>query len=75
LIPSEPTTRNDAQMGGFPAGAVTRETVDWWKEQVLANQDKIIVTAHHHVLRNTTTRSSYGGGESFHGKTGDFGGA
>ncbi len=59
-----------ALKGGFPAGAVTRQTFDWWKEQVLQNQDKIIVTVHHHVLRNTTTRSGYGGGEGFHGHSG-----
>jgi len=35
--------------GGFPAGAVTRETFNWWKEQVLTHQDKIIITVHHHV--------------------------
>ncbi len=56
--------------GGFPAGAVTRRTFDWWKEQVLQNQDKIIITVHHHVLRNTTTRSNYGGGKGFHGSSG-----
>jgi hypothetical protein len=33
-----------ANSGGYPAGAVTRETFDWWKQQVLDNQDKIIVT-------------------------------
>ena len=61
---------SEAQKGGFPAGAVTRRTFDWWKEQVLQNQDKIIITAHHHVLRDTTTRSNYGGGEGFHGRSG-----
>lgn len=62
--------------GGFPAGAVTRETFNWWKEQVLANQDKIIITAHHHVLRNTTTISTPFGGEGIHANnTGDFEGA
>ena len=61
---------SEARKGGFPAGAVTRQTFDWWKEQVLQNQDKIILTAHHHVLRNTTTRSNFGGGEGFHGRSG-----
>lgn len=56
--------------GGFPAGAVTRDTFGWWREQVLGNQDKIIITVHHHVLRDTTTRSSYGGGKGFHGSSG-----
>jgi hypothetical protein len=44
--------------GGCPAGAVTRETFDWWKRQVLEHQDKIIVTMHHHMLRDTTTGST-----------------
>ncbi len=61
--------------GGFPAGAVRRETFEWWRQQVLENQDKIIVTMHHHVLRDTTTRSKYGGGRGFHGKSGDWQGA
>lgn len=56
--------------GGFPAGAVTRETFNWWKQQVEENQDKILVTAFHHVLRDTTTRSGYGGGRGFHGASG-----
>jgi len=59
--------------GGFPAGAVTRETFNWWKEQVITNQDKIIVTVHHHVLRGTTTISFPNGGKGIHANnTGDF---
>lgn len=66
----------DRGMGGFPAGAVTRETFEWWKEQVLANQDKIIITAHHHVLRDTTARSTVGGGGGAHARGAkDFAGA
>lgn len=62
--------------GGFPAGAVTRETFNWWKEQVIANQDKIIITVHHHVLRGTTTISFPNGGKGIHANnTGDFEGA
>lgn len=61
---------SQANRGGFPAGAVTRATFNWWKEQVLENQDKIIISAHHHVLRDTTTRSGYGEGEGFHGSSG-----
>ena len=60
----------DRKKGGFPAGAVTRETFNWWKEQVLSNQDKIIISAHHHMLRDTTMRSGYGEGEGFHGRSG-----
>lgn len=43
--------------GGFPAGAVSGETFDWWVDQVESNQDKIIVSAHHHVLKETTVAS------------------
>ena len=45
------------EYGGYPAGAVTRETFDWWRKNVEANQDKIIVTAHHHMLKETTVAS------------------
>ncbi|WP_436934704.1 metallophosphoesterase [Halovenus marina] len=43
--------------GGYPAGKVTRDTFEWWREQVEANQDKIIVTSHHHMLKDTTVAS------------------
>ena len=43
--------------GGYPAGAVTLETFEWWVVQVESNQDKIIVSAHHHMLKETTTAS------------------
>lgn len=75
--------RNDAPMpvgrgnssqhksGGYPAGAVTRDTFNWWKQQVLENQDKIIITMHHHMLRDTTTASGYGeGNPRYHGGSG-----
>ena len=45
------------ERGGYPAGAVTRETFEWWKEKVEENHDRIIVTAHHHMLRDTTVAS------------------
>ncbi len=48
--------------GGYPAGAVTTETFDWWRQMVESNQDKIIITGHHHVLRNTTVASDLGEG-------------
>ncbi|GEM_PF-75041 len=61
----------DAKSGGYPAGAVTRETFNWWKQQVLDNQDKIIVTMHHHALRDTTTASGRGeGNPRYHGSSG-----
>ncbi len=43
--------------GGYPAGAVTGETFDWWREQVEANRDSIVISAHHHMLRETTVAS------------------
>jgi len=46
-----------AERGGYPAGAVSRETFEWWVEKVESNQDKIIVTAHHHMLKETTVAS------------------
>ena len=42
---------------GYPAGKVTRETFEWWKDMVERNTDKIIVTCHHHMLGNTTVAS------------------
>ncbi|MFA6543318.1 MAG: metallophosphoesterase [Limisphaerales bacterium] len=43
--------------GGYPAGAVTSETVAWWKQRVEANRDSVIISAHHHMLRETTVGS------------------
>ena len=61
----------DAKRGGYPAGAVTRDTFNWWKRQVLDNQDKIIVTMHHHALRDTTIASGFGeGNPRYHGSSG-----
>jgi len=61
----------DANRGGYPAGAVTRATFEWWKQQVLENQDKIIITMHHHALRDTTIASGFGeGNPRYHGASG-----
>lgn len=66
----------DRRRGGYPAGAVTRATFNWWKQQVLANQDKIIVTMHHHVLRDTTIASGKGeGNPRYHGASGGAAGS
>jgi len=40
--------------GGAPAGRYTKETFDWWVDQVESNQEMIIVTVAHHALYNTT---------------------
>ena len=62
---------DEGKAGGYPPGAVTRETFNWWKQQVLDNQDKIIVTMHHHALRDTTVASGKGeGNPRYHGSTG-----
>ena len=45
------------QRGGYPAGAVTGETFNWWREQVESHPDALIVSAHHHMLRETTVAS------------------
>lgn len=61
----------DRKKGGYPAGAVTRDTFNWWKQQVLENQDSIIVTMNHHVLRDTTIASGRGeGNPRYHGASG-----
>ncbi|MFW6060225.1 MAG: hypothetical protein ACODAQ_08585 [Phycisphaeraceae bacterium] len=43
--------------GGNPSGVVTAETFAWWKQQVEANPDAIIVTCHHYMLKDTTVAS------------------
>jgi putative CocE/NonD family hydrolase len=61
----------EGNSGGYPAGAVTRDTFNWWKRQVLDNQDKIIITMHHHALRDTTVASGRGeGNPRYHGSSG-----
>ena len=45
------------EKGGYPAGAVSEETFDWWKQMVESNQDSIIISCHHHMLRETTVAS------------------
>ena len=44
-------------LGGNPGGVVSRETFEWWKRMVEANQGKIIVSAHHYMLKETTVAS------------------
>ncbi|MBW3541446.1 MAG: metallophosphoesterase [Planctomycetes bacterium] len=46
-----------AERGGYPAGAVTGETFDWWKQMVEKHSESIIVSAHHHMLKETTVAS------------------
>jgi hypothetical protein len=43
--------------GGYPAGAVTGETFQWWRDMVEKNRDSIIISVHHHMPRETTIGS------------------
>ena len=43
--------------GGYPSGAVTGETFEWWRRQVEANPNALIISAHHHMLKETTVAS------------------
>lgn len=43
--------------GGFPAGAVTSETFQWWKQSIASNPDAVIISAHHQMLKETTVAS------------------
>ncbi|MGH7946914.1 MAG: metallophosphoesterase family protein [Opitutaceae bacterium] len=45
------------ESGGYPSGAVTGETFEWWKHEVEANPDSVIISAHHHMLKETTVGS------------------
>ncbi len=53
----EPPVGRGKNTGGYPAGNVSTDTFDSWKEMVEKNADKIIVSAHHHMLRDTTVAS------------------
>lgn len=53
--PSQTIGRGD--LGGNPAGVVSQETFDWWRDTVAANQDLIIISAHHYMLKDTTVAS------------------
>ena len=62
-------------LGGYPAGAVTLETFQWWVDQVETNRDKIIVSVHHHMLKETTVASGdwEGVDGGYHGRFDDGG--
>lgn len=46
-----------SEVGGYPAGAVTGETFNWWKGLVESSPNAIIISGHHHMLKETTTGS------------------
>jgi len=60
--------------GGYPAGAVTGETFRWWRKQVEAGRDAVIISAHHHMLKETTVGSGLWEGTGKPGPDGQRGG-
>ena len=46
------------EVGGYPAGAISSETFEWWRDQLASNRDKIVISAHHHMLKETTVGSA-----------------
>ena len=58
------------ERGGYPAGAVSLETFEWWRDQVAGNPEMIIVSAHHHMLKETTVASGdwEGVDNQYHGR-------
>ncbi len=52
-----PPPMGRGKRGGYPAGAVSRATFDWWRQRVEANRESIVISAHHHMLRETTVGS------------------
>ena len=59
---ADPPVGRGSSHGGYPAGAVSGETFEWWKNMVEQNSDNIIVSAHHHMLKETTVASGPGEG-------------
>ncbi len=59
--------------GGYPAGRVTSETFEWWRQMVEGNPDRIIISCHHHMLEDTTVASGLNEGVEgrYHGHFGD----
>ena len=55
---NEPTNHLPREEGGGnPSGVVSQDTFDWWKQQVEANADSIIISCHHYMLKDTTVAS------------------
>ncbi len=55
---NEPTQKiGRGDLGGNPAGVVSGETFEWWRSQVEAHPDDIIISVHHYMLKETTVAS------------------
>ena len=63
------------EFGGYPAGAISEETFQWWTHKVSENKDKIVISAHHHMIKETTVASGLNEGcdEGYHGRMPDGG--
>lgn len=61
--------------GGYPSGAVTLDTFQWWKQVVEDKQfsNDILITVHHHMPALTTITTEDGEPGEFHGKSGSVG--
>jgi hypothetical protein len=65
---ADPPVGRGSSRRGYPAGAVSGETFEWWKNMVEQNSDNIIVSAHHHMLKETTVASGpWEGCPNYHG--------
>ena len=46
------------ELGGNPTGVVSKETFNWWVNQIEENyKEKILISVHHYMLRETTVAS------------------
>jgi len=61
--------------GGYPSGAVTLDTYEWWKQVVEdpAFSEDILITTHHLMLANTTITTEDGEPGEYHGQSGSLG--
>lgn len=50
---------------GYPAGRYSRETWEWWRNQVQEHADDIVVTVAHHTLHETTIYTEFGQGTKY----------
>lgn len=68
-----PSPIGRGERGGYPAGAISSETFEWWTEQVRANPDRIVIACHHHMIKETTVGSGLNEGcdEGYHGRMAD----
>lgn len=61
--------------GGYPSGAVTRDTFEWWRRVVEdpTFADDILITTHHLLPRDTTITTDDGDPGNYHGPSGSVG--